>query len=173
MPFLGKNPKFERLIHFVPPLIDHLWRPRETGTWKLSAFCICIPFLSSTPSFFMLSLYYKIAEYPWWHASSNHSGADSTVTPTDYQMFIPWVSFGNRTCSPAGLHSAQGWKTAEHDRSAEYDQLCWRHGQIRPKAGGQVFSFTPALSIAVAVQVHLFYRPWRVVSFLFPTPFFF
>lgn len=116
--------------------LHHLWliceHHEKNGTWKPPSFCIHIPFLSLTPLFFTLSLYYKIANSRCCHAPSNHLGVHNTLT------FITWVSFWNWPCSQAGLCSPRCWDTAKHDQSAGYHQLCPTHGQISPKGGTDI-----------------------------------
>lgn len=112
-----------------------------------SAFCIHIPFLFFHSIFFMLSLYYKIAKYQCWHASSDHLGVNDSHSCRQSHVYC-WRFLLNQDL----LHSVQCWKTAKHNGSTGRYQLCQTHGQIR-----HVFSLTLVLSIAVAVDSQIFF----------------
>lgn len=80
---------------------------QKTGTWILSAFCIHILFLFS-PSLhcFSRSAYTIKLQSPDVDMLHQTIWESITFTPADNHIFITWVSFWNRTCSQAGLHSA-------------------------------------------------------------------
>ena len=78
----------------------------KTGTRKLSAFYIHSPFLFS-PSLHRFSRSAYTIKLQSTNVDMLHQTIweSITVTPADNHVFITWVSFWNRTCCQAGLHS--------------------------------------------------------------------
>lgn len=98
--------------------LHHLWliceHDEENGTRKLPSFLIHTPFLSLTPLFFKLSLFYKTANYQCFHASSNHLGIHDTLTPAAHHVYF--LSFllrlallSGRAPFPAVLGHCRAW----------------------------------------------------------------
>lgn len=127
---------------------------RKIELTKPPSFCIHIPFLSLTPLFFTLSLYYKIANSQCCHAPSNHLGVHNTLTPAAHHIYH--LSFLLKLALLSGralLSTVLGLQSM-----TRYHQLCPTHGQISPKGGTDILPHSSTAHCACfgAAQVCLF-----------------